>query len=160
MDLKNQFTEYKRVYDVYFNEFNTLKDSLENVEKNIIEQDKKDIEKQSESKDKFEMLAEYMFLQYKMQLILNDMSKISERLCFINESAVRTSTDLELSEENKTFLKNLVQYNSSSYVIDNNKLASKVEGLDDIIRKKVGEDKEKQYLHLDMIRNKNGTGRG
>lgn len=156
MNLKTEFSEYKIIYDVYFDTFKSLQESALEKEKEIFEVDKKDIEMQHESKEKFDMLAEYTFLVYKIQLVLNDLGKIAERLAYIYESSLRNSIDLELPEETKKFIQNVSENSSSAYAIQNGELVSKVEGLDNIIRKKVSEDKEKHYLHLDAIRKSHG----
>lgn len=156
MDFKLEFHEYKKIYDIYFESFQDIQQKTAEKTKQILAKDKEDIEMQHESTEKMDMLTDYMFYIYKSNLILNDLSKIAERLSYISELSIRTNTDLELSEENKKFMDNLKIHTASAYVVENSTITAKVQGLDEIIRKKVDDEKEKKYLHLDALRKSAG----
>jgi len=153
MDFKKEFTEYRNIYNTYFDSLEQESKKAAQKTTEIIQKDKEDIQMQLDSKEKQEMLQEYMYLLMSIQLISVDMYKISQRLLYINEAAIRKSIDLELSEEDKKFIQGLSLENKLTYVIDSNgNLTPKMAGLEDIIRKRVAGQKDKTYLYLEQIR--------
>lgn len=157
MNLKKEFSEYRDTYNTYVDALKKESEIAEEKRKQIIEKDKEDIAIQNDSKEKHSMVEEYMFQVYKINLIQSDLQKISQRLLYINEASIRTSFNLELSEEDSKFIKALAMENQTSYVIDSNgNLSSKVAGLDEIIKKRVSERKDMIHSYLAEIRKSNG----
>lgn len=137
MDLKEEFKEYRKIYNIYYDELESLQVLAEKKKKEIILKDKEDIQMQLDSKEKAGLLEDYMLNLYKLGLLQVDISKLAERLLYINEASIRNNDNLELTEEDQKFIKGLSMNQASSYAVTNGKVVERVEGLDDIIRKQV-----------------------
>jgi len=153
MDLKQEFKEYRHIYNVYFDAFQDKQTAAKKLEDEIFEKDKQDIEAQFESKEKMDLLEEYMLITNEIHLILNDMSKVAERILYISEAAVRNKQNLELSEVDDTFVKNLSSNGKSTYAIDHGQLKPRFAGIKEVLQKQISEKTEAKYLTLEQIRN-------
>jgi len=153
MDLKKEFEEYREIYNKYFDAITKEQNAATEKKKEIIEKDKEDLQLSIDSKEKHEMLEEYMLFAYRISLISSDMAKISQRLLYLNETSVRKGIDLELSEEDKGFIRGISDTHKTTYVIDSNgNLASKTKDLEEIIKSRLKERKDMTYAYLEEIR--------
>lgn len=152
INFKSEFKEYRKIYDTFIDAIKEEVANYETTRDKVIVKDKEDIEVQNESKEKLSLLEDIMALGYKISLLQNDISKIAERLLYIREAAIRNDENLEIIEEDEKLINGLLENSSSSYVIESGKVVSKVQGLDVIIRKKVGENKDSKYIYLDNLR--------
>lgn len=152
ISLEKEFKEYRQIYNTFSDALKEESKNYEELRDKIIAKDKEDIQMQNDSKEKQSLLDDLMFLVYKISLIQNDLVKVGERLLYIKEAAIRTDEEIKMNEEDIKFMESLSANSSSTYVIEGGTLVSKVQGLEDVIRKKVAENKDTKYIYLDNIR--------
>lgn len=151
MDLKNEFYEYKKIYDSYSDKLNEKIRSIDDIKKKLIEKDKEDIQAQLDTEEKQAILDDYMLEIYMVSLLQNDMKSLSHKLLYIHEASLRNNVDLNLAEDASRFIHNLSMNEANTFVIDGGDLRLKNEDIEKAIRAN-NKRPELRAMYIDAVR--------